>query len=163
MVEVFFDKTKLLDNDFLSLYYTKGSNEYVIYIVDGEKIDIKKTLDELKERIVNKTQRFNNIELKIARKYLFFKDNVHHEMEMDGQTIVFENGSIRTAVKKYDRLVYDMFWEHCGFSKDFSKEIETSPLNRLSFCKVNCQKITITMTMNNKWNHWFLNLFRDIF
>ena len=42
MVEVFFDKTKLLDNDFLSLYYTKGSNEYVIYIVDGEKIDIKK-------------------------------------------------------------------------------------------------------------------------
>ena len=73
MVEVFFDKTKLLDNDFLSLYYTKGSNEYVIYIVDGEKIDITKTLDELKERIVNKTQRFNNIELKIARKYLFFK------------------------------------------------------------------------------------------
>ena len=66
MVEVFFDKTKLLDNDFLSLYYTKGSNEYVIYIVDGEKLDIKKTLDELKERIVNKTQRFNNIELKIA-------------------------------------------------------------------------------------------------
>ena len=71
MVELFFDKTKLLDNDFLSLYYTKGS-KYVIYIVDGEKIDIKKTLDELKERIVNKTQRFNNIELKIARKYLFF-------------------------------------------------------------------------------------------
>ena len=68
MVEVFFDKTKLLDNDFLSLYYTKGSNEYVIYIVDGEKIDIKKTLDELKERIVDKTQRFNNIELKIAKK-----------------------------------------------------------------------------------------------
>ena len=158
MVEVFFDKTKLLDNDFLSLYYTKGSNEYVIYIVDGEK-----TLDELKERIVNKTQRFNNIELKIARKYLFFKDNVHHEKEMDGQTIVFENGSISTAIKKYDRLVYSMFWEHCGFSKDFSKEIETSPLNRLSFCKVNCQKITITMTMNNKWNHWFFNLFRDIF
>ena len=72
MVEVFFDKTKLLDNDLLSLYYTKGNNEYVIYIVDGEKIDIKKTLDELKERIVNKTQRFNNIELKIARKYFFF-------------------------------------------------------------------------------------------
>ena len=35
MVEVFFDKTKLLDNDFLSLYYTKGSNEYVMYIVKG--------------------------------------------------------------------------------------------------------------------------------
>ena len=72
MVEVFFDKTKLLDNDFLSLYYTKGSNEYVIYIVDGEKIDIKKTLDELKERIVNKTQRFNNIELKNSKKILIF-------------------------------------------------------------------------------------------
>ena len=42
MVELFFDKTKLLDNDFLSLYYTKSSNEYVIYIIDGEKIDIKK-------------------------------------------------------------------------------------------------------------------------
>ena len=42
MVEIFFDKTKLLDNDFLSLCYTKGSNEYVTYIVDGEKLDIKK-------------------------------------------------------------------------------------------------------------------------
>ena len=120
-MKYFFDKTKLLDNDFLSLYYTKGSNEYVMYIVDGEKIDIKKTLDELKERIVNKTQRFNNIELKIARKYLFFKDNVHHEMEMDGQTIVFENGSISTAIKKYDRLVYDMFWGALWFFKRFFK------------------------------------------
>ena len=162
MVELFFDKTKLLDNDFLSLYYTKGSNEYVTYIVDGEKIDIKKTLDELKERIVDKTQRFNNIELDIATKYLFFKDNVYHDMEMGGGTIVFENGSISNAIKKYDRLVYDMFWNHCRISKDFSKEIETSPLNRLSFCKVICQKITLTMTMNNKWNHWFFNLFRDI-
>ena len=87
MVELFFDKTKLLENDFLSLCYTKGSNDYVIYIVDGEKLDIKKTLDELKERIVNKTQRYNNIEFKIARKYLFFKENVHHEMEMDGQLL----------------------------------------------------------------------------
>ena len=42
MVELFFDKTKLLENDFLSLCYTKGSNDYVIYIVDGEKLDIKK-------------------------------------------------------------------------------------------------------------------------
>ena len=41
MVEIFFDKTKLLDNDFLSLVYKKFCNEYVIYIVDGEQIDIK--------------------------------------------------------------------------------------------------------------------------
>ena len=57
----------------------------------------------------------------------------------------------------------NFFWEHCGLSKDFAKEIETSPLNSLSFCKVICQKITISMTMNNKWNNWFFNLFRDIF
>ena len=37
-------KQKLLDNDFLSLYYTKGSNEYVIYIVDGEKNRYQKKL-----------------------------------------------------------------------------------------------------------------------
>ena len=28
------------------------------------KLDIKKTLDELKERIINKTKRFNNMKLK---------------------------------------------------------------------------------------------------
>ena len=109
MVELFFDKTKLLENDFLSLCYTKGSNEYVTYIVDGEKIDIKKTLDELKERIVNKTQRYNNIELKIAIKYLFFKDNFHQEWETNRRPIVFENGSISNTIKKYDKLVYEFF------------------------------------------------------
>ena len=84
-------------------------------------------------------------------------------MEMDGQTVVFENECISTAIKKYDKLVYDMFWEHCGLSKDYAKEIETSPSNRLSFCTVHCKKITITMTTNNKWNNWFINLFRHIF
>ena len=57
MVELFFDKTKLLDNDFLSLYYIKGSNQYVKYIIEGNEMSMKKTLDELKERIINKTQR----------------------------------------------------------------------------------------------------------
>ena len=42
MVEVFFDKTKLLDNDFLSLCYTRGSNEYVKYFLEGNEISIKK-------------------------------------------------------------------------------------------------------------------------
>ena len=44
MVEVFFDKTKLLDNDFLSLYYTKGSNEYVKYFIEGNEMSIKKNI-----------------------------------------------------------------------------------------------------------------------
>ena len=52
MVEVFFDKTKLLDNDFLSLCYTRGSNEYVKYFLEGNEISIKKTLDVLKEELL---------------------------------------------------------------------------------------------------------------
>ena len=144
MVEVFFDKTKLLDNDFLSLYYTKGSNEYVKYFIEGNEMSMKKTLDELKERIVNKTQRFNNMKLEQEIEYSYFNDNEYDKMSLKPDALIFENESINNASKKYDKMVSDVFWRYCP--------------NQL-----NIKKITITMTMNNKRNNWFLNLFRDIF
>ena len=144
MVELFFDKTKLLDNDFLSLYYTKGSNEYVKYFIEGNEMSMKKTLDELKERIVNKTQRFNNMKLEQEIEYSYFNDNEYDKMSLKPDALIFENESINNASKKYDKMVSDVFWRYCP--------------NQL-----NIKKITITMTMNNKWNNWFLNSFRDIF
>ena len=50
MVEVFLDKTKLLDNDFLSLYYTKGSNEYVKYLKEGNEMSMKKNIKWVKRK-----------------------------------------------------------------------------------------------------------------
>ena len=50
MVEVFFDKTKLLDNDFLSLVYTKGSNEYVKYFIEGNEMSMKKNIRCVKRK-----------------------------------------------------------------------------------------------------------------
>ena len=144
MVEVFFDKTKLLDNDFLSLYYTKGSNEYVKYFIEGNEMSIKKTLDELKERIVNKTQRFNNMKLEQEIEYSYLNDNEYDKMSLKPDALIFENESIDNTSKKYDKMVSDVFWKYCP--------------NQL-----NIKKITISMTMNNKWNNWFFNLFRDIF
>ena len=144
MVEVFFDKTKLLDNDFLSLYYTKGSNEYVKYFIEGNEMSMKKTLDELKERIINKTKKFNNMKLEQEIEYSYFNDNEYDKMSLKPDALMFENESIDNASKKYDKMVSDVFWRYCP--------------NQL-----NIKKITITMTMNNKWNHWFINLFRDIF
>ena len=144
MVELFFDKTKLLDNDFLSLYYTKGSNEYVMYIIEGNEMSMKKTLDELKERIVNKTQRFNNMKLEQEIEYSYFNDNEYDIMSLKPDALIFENESIDNASKKYDKMVSDVFWKYCP--------------NQL-----NIKKITITLTMNNKWNNWFFNSFRDIF
>ena len=142
MVELFYDKTKLLDNDFLSLYYTKGSNEYVKYIIEGNEMSMKKTLDELKERIINKTKMFKNMKLEQEIEYSYF--NEYDKMSLKPDALIFENESINNASRKYDKMVSDVFWGYCP--------------NQL-----NIKKITITMTMNNKWNHWFLNLFRDIF
>ena len=142
MVELFYDKTKLLDNDFLSLYYTKGSNEYVKYIIEGNEMSMKKTLDELKERIINKTKMFKNMKLEQEIEYSYF--NEYDKMSLKPDALIFENESINNASRKYDNMVSDVFWGYCP--------------NQL-----NIKKITITMTMNNKWNHWFLNLFRDIF
>ena len=144
MVELFFDKTKLLDNDFLSLYYIKGSNQYVKYIIEGNEMSMKKTLDELKERIVNKTQRFNNMKLEQEIEYSYFNDNEYDKMSLKPDAIIFENESINNASRKYDKMVSDVFWRYCP--------------NQL-----NIKKITISMTMNNKWNNWFFNSFRDIF
>ena len=133
MVELFFDKTKLLDNDFLSLYYVKGN-----------EMSMKKTLDELKERIINKTQRFNNMKLEQEIEYSYFNDNEYDKMSLKPDAIIFENESINNASRKYDKMVSDVFWRYCP--------------NQL-----NIKKITISMTMNNKWNNWFFNSFRDIF
>ena len=144
MVELFFDKTKLLDNDFLSLCYIKGSNQYVKYIIEGNEMSMKKTLDELKERIINKTQRFNNMKLEQEIEYSYFNDNEYDKMSLKPDAIIFENESINNASRKYDKMVSDVFWRYCP--------------NQL-----NIKKITISMTMNNKRNNWFLNLFRDIF
>ena len=144
MVELFFDKTKLLDNDFLSLYYIKGSNQYVKYIIEGNEMSMKKTLDELKERIVNKTQRFNNMKLEQEIEYSYFNDNEYDKMSLKPDAIIFENESINNASRKYDKMVSDVFWRYYP--------------NQL-----NIKKITISMTMNNKWNNWFFNSFRDIF
>ena len=144
MVEVFYDKTKLLDNDFLSLYYTKGSNEYVKYMIEGNEMSMKKTLDELKERIVNKTKMFKNMKLEQEIEYSYFNDNEYDKMSLKPDALIFENESINNASRKYDKMVSDVFWRYCP--------------NQL-----NIKKITITMSMNNKWNHWFFNLFRDIF
>ena len=144
MVELFFDKTKLLDNDFLSLCYIKGSNQYVKYIIEGNEMSMKKTLDELKERIINKTQRFNNMKLEQEIEYSHFNDNEYDKMSLKPDAIIFENESINNASRKYDKMVSDVFWRYCP--------------NQL-----NIKKITISMTMNNKWNNWFFNSFRDIF
>ena len=144
MVELFFDKTKLLDNDFLSLCYIKGSNQYVKYIIEGNEMSMKKTLDELKERIINKTQRFNNMKLEQEIEYSYFNDNEYDKMSLKPDAIIFENESINNASRKYDKMVSDVFWRYCP--------------NQL-----NIKKITISMTMNNKWNNWFFNSFRDIF
>ena len=144
MVELFFDKTKLLDNDFLSLYYTKGSNEYVKYIIEGNEMSIKKTLDELKERIINKTKKFNNMKLEQEIEYSYFNDNEYDKMSLKPDALFFENESMNNASRKYDKMVSDVFWRYYP--------------NQL-----NIKKITISMTMNNKWNNWFFNSFRDIF
>ena len=89
MVELFFDKTKLLDNDFLSLCYIKGSNQYVKYIIEGNEMSMKKTLDELKERIINKTQRFNNMKLEQEIEYSYFNDNEYDKMSLKPDAIIF--------------------------------------------------------------------------
>ena len=150
MVEVFFDKTKLLDNDFLSLYYTIGSNEYVKYFIEGNEMSMKKTLDVLKERIINKTKKINNMKLEQEIEYSYFNDNEYDKMSLKPDALIFENESINNASKKYDKMVSDVFWKYWPYSKETEY-------------KFNIKKITITMTMNNKRNNWFLNLFRDIF
>ena len=144
MLEIFYDKTKLVDNDFLSLCYIKGSNQYVKYIIEGNEMSIKKTLDELKERIINKTQRFNNMKLEQEIEYSYFNDNEYDKMSFKPDTLIFENESKENASKKYDKMVSDVFWRYCP--------------NQL-----NIKKITISMKMNNRWNNWFFNSFRDIF
>ena len=100
MVEVFLDKTKLLNHDFLSLAFKIGGNEYTKYIIEGDELDIKKTLEKSKDRIMNKTKRFNNLMLELEIEYFIFNGNDQHEMNLKANTALFENECISTAIKK---------------------------------------------------------------
>ena len=82
--------------------------------------------------------------------YSYFNDNEYDKMSLKPDALIFENDSINNASEKYDKMVSDVFRKY----RPYSKETEY---------QLNIKKITITMTMNNKWNHWILNLFRDIF
>ena len=80
--------------------------------------------------------------------YSYFNDNEYDKMSLKPDAIIFENESIDNASRKYDKMVSDVFWRYCPNSKK---------------CHIIIKKITISMTMNNKWNNWFFNSFRDIF
>ena len=110
----------------------------------------KKTLNELKERKINKTKKFNNMKLEQEIEYFYFNDNEYDKMSLKPDALIFENESKKNASEKYDKMVSHVFWKYCPYSHETKYQL-------------NIKKITIAMTMNNKWNHWFLNLFRDIF
>ena len=76
--------------------------------------------------------------------YSYFNDNEYDKMSLKPDALFFENESMNNASRKYDKMVSDVFWRYYP--------------NQL-----NIKKITISMTMNNKWNNWFFNSFRDIF
>ena len=82
--------------------------------------------------------------------YSYFNDNEYDKMSLKPDALIFENESINNASKKYDKMVSDVFWRYYPYSHETEYQL-------------NIKKITITMTMNNKRNNWFLNLFRDIF
>ena len=73
-------------------------------------MSIKKTLDELKERIINKTKKFNNMKLEQEIEYSYFNDNEYDKMSLKPDALIFENESINNASKKYDKMVSDVFW-----------------------------------------------------
>ena len=47
--------------------------------------------------------------------------------------------------------------------EEFKGEHKDKRLKEISYSKVINRSFNITLTMNNKRNNWFLNLFRDIF
>ena len=74
-----------------------------------------------------------------------------------------EKDILKTFEETYEYKMYELLNRNKSDFEEFKGEHKDTRLKQMSYSKVINRGFNITLSMNNKWNNWFINLFRDIF
>ena len=121
--------------------------------ISGDDLDMKDELTKIKHKLLNEIQKthnaLKNLKCDFANDYIITND----KRTVDTQRIktfriINEKDILKTFDELFNGKINYLLERHKGEHKD------TKVINK---------SLNVIIQMNNKWNYWFLNLFRDIF
>ena len=136
--------------------------------ISGDDLDIKDELTKIKHKLMNEMKKmdtqFKNMRCVIRNDYEITNDtNTVDTLRMTTFRMINE----KDVLKKIDELFNDkinyLLERHKSDIEEFKGEHKDTRLKEMSYSKVINRSFNVIITMNNKRNNWFLNLFRDIF
>ena len=136
--------------------------------ISGDDLDMKDELTKIKHKLLNEIQKthngFKNLKCDFINNYTISNDE--HTVDTQRMTS-FGMINERYVMKKFDELYkckmnHLLEWNGSDI-EEFKGEHKDTILKEMSYSKVMNKSFNVIIKMNNKWNSWFLNLFRDIF
>ncbi len=134
----------------------------------GDDKDIKDELTKIKQKLLNEMKKmdtqFQNIKCHFTNDYIITNDE--HTVDTHRGTafrIINEKDILKSFDEFFDHKMNDLLEKNKSDIEEFKGEHKDTRLKEMSYSKVINRGFNITLTMNNKWNNWFINLFRDIF
>ena len=134
----------------------------------GDDLDMKDELTKIKNKLMNEIKRIHNALKNIKGDFVN-----GYEIANDKHTVntlrmtTFRMINEKDVLKKIDELFNDkinyLLERHKSDIEEFKGEQKDTRLKEMSYSKVMNKSFNVIIKMNNKWNSWFLNLFRDIF
>ena len=89
--------------------------------------------------------------------------NTVDTLRMANFGFINEKDILKTFDELYNSKMNYLLERHKSDIEEFKGEHKDTRLKEISYSKVINRSFNVIITMNNKRNNWFLNLFRDIF
>ena len=136
--------------------------------VSGDDLDIKDELTKIKHKLMNEIKKmdtqFKNMRCVMRNDYEITNDkHTVDTLRMTTFRMINEKDTLKTFDELYNSKMNYLLERHKSDIEEFKGEKKDKRLKDMSYSKVINRSFNVIITMNNKWNHWFLNLFRDIF
>ena len=147
----------------------KSDDNYVMECgTSGLDLDIKVEMTKIKYKLMNEIKKMNmkfkNVKCEIVNYYSITND-AHN---VDTQRVVLfiivnEKNDLNKFDDKYNEKIKEILKWYKSDIEEFKGEHKHPQLKEMSYSKIFNKGFNVVLTMNNRWNNWFINLFRDIF
>ena len=147
----------------------KSDDNYIMECsVSGDDLDIKDELTKIKHKLMNEMKKmdtqFKNMRCVIRNDYEITNNtNTVDTLRMANFGFIDEKEILKAFEKGYNSKINYLLERHKSDIEEFKGEHKDTRLKEISYSKVINRSFKVIITMNNKRNNWFLNLFRDIF
>ena len=135
--------------------------------ISGDDLDMKDELTKLKHKLMNEMKKmdtqFKNMRCVIRNDYEITNDTNTDTLRMANFRFINEKDILKTFNELYNSKINYLLERHKSDIEEFKGEHKDTRLKEMSYSKVINRSFNVIISMNNKRNNWFLNLFRDIF